>query len=221
MNPRKSSGMTAHPLGRAAARRSLRGSSVLAIGTLRLLTGTLALLTFVAPAAVAQSVGDRVRVVPVSTGVSVVGEVTSRDSTGIIIDVGGRDFRQRFRPLSWADIESVERSVGTSNHALLGAAIGAAVGVAIAASKGYASFRVQGDEVAEPENRSDGRALALLAGGALVGAGVGWAIKSDDRWEEIPIGDDFAWRPVVDAGFAPHGHQLLLYVGARLRFGGR
>ena len=167
-----------------------------------------------APAVAAQSVGDRVRVA-LLTEFSVVGEVTQVDGMGFTIDMGAQTGSMQ---IASSDVESIERSVGTKNRAVLVASIGGLAGVAVAASKGYAGFAIFGATVTEADNRSDTRTFGLIASGALIGAGIGALIKTD-VWEEVPLGDQVSLRPVINAGFGRHGAKApVLHLGARIRF---
>lgn len=162
----------------------------------------------------AQSVGDRVRV-RVSTGPSLVGEVTSADGIGLTIDMGEQ---VGSRQIPSSEIESIERSVGTRNRARTGLLIGAAAGGLAAVATGNLSGTVAGETVVEAdEEGSVVRGLMMLAGAGLAGAGIGALIKGE-VWEEVPIGDQVSLRPVLDTGFGRHGLARLLFLGTRIRF---
>jgi hypothetical protein len=123
------------------------------------------------------AVGERVRV-STESGVTHVGEVTSLTSGALVLQ--GEEGSQR-SSVPMASVMRLEVSRGQQSKAGLGYVVGAGVGVlgALAHCSGGNCQLFDNDFTP---------ALAIIygAGGGLVGALVGWSIKTD-RWEGVPL----------------------------------
>lgn len=126
------------------------------------------------------SVGRRVRITSGPAAPPTVGTVTALESDTLVLSIAGLDAPLR---VPVADIQTVEVSAGRKSQHWRGALIGAAAGAipGILMTVGDYSDDVHGDDPSPA-------ALAAIgaAGGALVGAGIGWAIKSE-KWQPAEV----------------------------------
>ena len=168
----------------------------------------LVLATLLAPAqgVVAQgplpvTPGQRIRVIFAAGQLEVVGSLVAQDAESIRVQPNADVL-----PLAVAqhDITSMERSAGTRGHAGAGAVLGLLIGGTAGAVAGSGCE----DEWLCPG--PGGGALLLGGSAAIVGALVGWAIRSE-RWEPVPAGGGGG----VEVGLAPVGGRAALRVAIR------
>ena len=127
------------------------------------------------------SVGSRVRVTSGPATPPTVGTVAALESGTLVLSIAGLDVPLR---VPVADIQTLEVSAGRKSQLWRGALIGAAAGAipGILMTVGDYSDDVHGDDPSPAAVAAIG-----AAGGALVGAGIGWAIKSEQwRLAEVP-----------------------------------
>jgi hypothetical protein len=126
------------------------------------------------------SAGRRVRVTSSPDVEPVIGSVVSVEADAVVIRHAGSNVVSR---IPMAEIRKLDVSLGRRSRAGRGAMIGAAVGVmpGLLMTTGDYSSDVHG------ESNAATVAVAGAAGGALLGAGIGWALKSESwRPSEVP-----------------------------------
>ena len=121
------------------------------------------------------SVGSRVRVTSGAAAEPTIGTVAGLEGDALVVRGYVSDTPMRI-PI--ADIQRLEVSAGRMSHAGRGALIGAAVG---AMSGVLVTIGDYSDDVHGGDPNPAATAAIGAAGGALVGAAIGWRLKTD-RW---------------------------------------